>query len=120
MEPGVAIVADTTPSDMHGSTLLTARYTPPADAIRTQPAQTGGAVLYRWDFGDGTPFVAYSNDFVGHSYLCAADNLHTVRVQITDDRGAVALGSVVVDASQTCTTEPVTIKYYFFPDISKR
>ena len=108
MEPGVATVADTTPPGMNGSTVLTAHYVPPSDAARTQLAQDTTAILYRWDFGDGSPYVAFGSDFVGHSYLCAGDNVHTVRVEVTDDRGAVAIGSLAVDVSHTCTTEPVT------------
>ena len=120
MEPGVATVADTTPPGMNGSTVLTAHYVPPSDAARTQLAQATTAILYRWDFGDGSRFVAFGSDFVGHSYLCTADNVHTVRVEVVDDRGTVAIGSLAVDASHTCTTEPVQATNLYLPSVSKQ
>jgi hypothetical protein len=119
IEPGVATLAETTPAGMSGLTVFTAHYAPPVTATREQPAQMAGAVRYRWDFGDGSPIAAWWNDVAGHSYLCGANNIYTVRVEATDDLGNVAIGSTLVDASSTCSTEPVKAMPLYLPNVPK-
>ncbi|MHB1357889.1 MAG: S8 family serine peptidase, partial [Anaerolineae bacterium] len=54
------------------------------------------AVSYRWDFGDGTSYVGpFANNEVAHSYTFCGP--HTVRVEVVDNLGNVAIGVVEVD-----------------------
>lgn len=61
-------------------------------------------VQYRWDFGDGSPYVISVGSQTSHQYLCGADNQHTMRVEITDNYGNVVIGSKDIDVSQSCAT----------------
>ncbi len=61
-------------------------------------------VQYRWDFGDGSPYVISVGAQTSHQYLCGADNQHTMRVEITDNYGNVVIGSKDIDVSQSCVT----------------
>jgi len=61
-------------------------------------------VQYRWDFGDGSPYVISVGSQASHQYLCGADNQHTMRVEITDNYGNVIIGTKDVDVSKSCTT----------------
>ena len=77
------------------------------------------AVQYRWDFGDGSPYVISQGAQASHSYLCGATSVYTLRVEITDNYGNVVIGSKEVDVSNSCATNagPDTILY--LPIISK-
>ena len=56
------------------------------------------AVSYRWDFGDGTTYVGpFANNVVAHSYVTCGS--HTVRVEVVDSLGNVAIGTLEVDVS---------------------
>ena len=80
----------------------------------------GTAVEYRWDFGDGSAYTTSLNNEAGHQYVCAeAGNTYTVRVEVTDSLGMVALGSGEVDVTDICVTEPETIKSLYLPVIQK-
>ncbi|MFN8490616.1 MAG: S8 family serine peptidase [Caldilineaceae bacterium] len=84
------------------------------------------AVRYRWDFGDGSPFIISATNAASHGYTCGSNNLHTVRVEITDAFGNIALGSRNVDASTDCaaptdlnvTPEPPGSNHVFLPLIT--
>ena len=91
-------------------------------------AQLNGAtaVSYRWDFGDGSPFITSATSAASHGYTCSSNNLHTVRVEITDTFGNISLGSLNVDASTDCaaptdlntTPEPAGSNHIFLPLIT--
>ena len=57
---------------------------------------------YRWDFGDGTPFVGpFTTTQASHSYeLCGT---YTVRVEATNSYGNRAIGEQVVQVQSGCT-----------------
>ena len=60
---------------------------------------------YRWDFGDGTDFVGpYVSNTVGHAYSEAGT--YTVRVEITDSLGNVAIGTAEVTVTDTGVVPP--------------
>ena len=49
----------------------------------------------------------------GHQYVCSpAGNTYTVRVEVTDSLGMVAIGSKQIDVTNTCVTEPTTIETF--------
>lgn len=51
-----------------------------------------GGVSYRWDFGDGSPFLGpFANNVVAHTY--AQCGTYTVRVEAMDWYGNVAIGT---------------------------
>jgi len=118
-EPGTAIV---TPTAEVSSTLYTFTY---AFTPGQQPAPSAqafaGPQQVRWDFGDGTPYVTAGNDTnASHQYACAADNVHTVRIEITDAYGNVTLGSVGVDASDNCNPTGIVPTGVYLPYIGKK
>lgn len=61
-------------------------------------------VQYRWDFGDGSPYVTSVTSAAGHTYGCTEPTTHTVRVEITDNYGNVAIGSQPIDVADNCST----------------
>ena len=60
-------------------------------ATLTSEIEGGEAVGYRWDFGDGTDHVTTATSTATHVY--AAPGNYTVRVAITDSRGARTLAA---------------------------
>jgi subtilisin family serine protease len=100
-EAETATIADTTDPGVTGVTVFTATY----GATRAADAQ---AVSYRWDFGDGSDYVPTTGNEAEHTYTCGDNNVYTVRVEITDDMGNVAIGSGSFDVSDTCE-EPTAI-----------
>ncbi len=58
-----------------------------ATAVASYTANTSGGinVIYRWDFGDGTPIVTSNQATTAHTF--AAPGLYTVTVTANDDRG---------------------------------
>jgi PKD repeat protein len=58
-------------------------------------------ISYRWDFGDGSPFVSSGDsDETGHHYeVCG---VYTVRVEATDSWGNVAIGSTQIEVTEGC------------------
>jgi hypothetical protein len=79
-------------------------------------------ISYRWDFGDGSPYVSSASASAGHRYVCAknpADNVHSVRVEVRDSLGNVTLGSQVVDAAASCYGAAAIIHDVFMPIIGK-
>jgi hypothetical protein len=71
-----------------------------ADVTSNITGTTG--IRYRWDFGDGTPFVGpNSSNMTGHHYeICG---VYTVRVEATDSWGNVAIGSTQIQVTEGCT-----------------
>jgi hypothetical protein len=66
----------------------------------------GEGTLFRWDFGDGSPFTnGFTSATAGHTY--AAPGTYTVRVEATNTLGTVAIGSVEITVGSGFTT-PVT------------
>lgn len=114
-EPGAVVISNTTPVSATGTTLLTANYT----ATGQVSAQAVDAIAWRWDFGDGSPYVTSASPVAGHTYACSDDNVYTVRVQITDALGNNTVGSQDVNVSASCFTEPQTITNFFLPFIQK-
>jgi hypothetical protein len=118
-EPGTATITNTTPVTSTAMTLFTAEYFTPtlaaADASATQAVQP---ISWRWDFGDGSAYVTTGQPTVGHTYLCGANNVYTVRVQITDSMSNRTVGSLSVDVSKSCSSEPLT-KRSFLPFVNR-
>lgn len=74
----------------------------------------------RWDFGDGTPYVTAGNaTTASHQYVCAADNAHTVRIEITDTYGVTTLATTEVDVSNNCNQAGVMPSGLYLPIIGK-
>lgn len=96
-EPGTVTV---TPTLIVSTTLYTFDYSfaaNPANPTPTTPVQV------RWDFGDGSPYViAGADGTASRQYVCADDNVHTVRAEVTDTLGIVTLGEVTIDVSDSC------------------
>jgi hypothetical protein len=117
-EAGTAIITNTTPVSATG-TLLAVEYAAPVLAAGAlAPAAAVEAVEYRWDFGDGSPFVISVSPDAGHMYACSDTNLYTVRVEVTDSAGNVAIGSHELDVTNSCFSEPETIQNIFMPSVS--
>lgn len=95
-EAGAASLADTTDPGVTGVTVFTATYGEPTRAAAAQ------AVSYRWDFGDGSDYVATTVNTAEHTYTCGDNNVYTVRVEITDDMGNMAIGGGDFDVSGSC------------------
>ncbi len=111
-EPGTAALTDTTPISATGTTIFSAGY----DAPEGSSADATG---FRWDFGDGSPYVASLGPQASHTYLCSEDNVYTVRVEVIDMLGNAAIGSRDVDVSASCFDAPMTIQQFFLPFIGK-
>lgn len=112
-EAGTVVV---TPTLVTTSTLysFTVTYEP------SETAPTAVAAGYRWDFGDGSPYIAVpALPYASHTYTCSGDNRHTVRVEVTDSYGNVAIGSTEVDATGNCVTQDGFNQMYL-PIISKQ
>ncbi|MBP6440338.1 MAG: S8 family serine peptidase [Caldilineaceae bacterium] len=110
--PGAAVISSTINVSSTGIVVFEGAYS------ALLPGQV--AVQYRWDFGDGSPSVTSLSNEAGHQYFCSpAGNTYTVRVEVTDAFGMVALGSKQIDVSSTCVTEPETIQSLYLPVIEK-
>lgn len=86
---------------------------------RSANALFPASVQYRWDFGDGSAYLISSGSQAGHQYICGADNTHTVRVEITDNYGNVAIGAKDIDVSQSCATNVGPNTIFYLPLIHK-
>jgi len=86
---------------------------------RSADALTPRSVQYRWDFGDGSPYVISQGTQASHQYLCGSTSSYTVRVEITDNYGNVVIGSKVVDVSQSCATNVGPANFFYLPVIRK-
>ena len=76
-------------------------------------------VQYRWDFGDGSPYVIGATSQASHTYLCGDTNTHVVRVEITDNYGNVVIGSKTIDVSANCSTNAGPDTVLFLPLVAK-
>ena len=117
-EAGTATITNTTPVSATGTLLAVEFAAPVLAAGALAPAAAVEAVEYRWDFGDGSPFVVSVSADAGHMYACSDTNLYTVRVEVTDSAGNVAIGSHELDVTNSCFSEPETIKNIFMPAVS--
>ncbi len=89
-----------------------------------QPGPTAQALAgpqqVRWDFGDGTPYVTAGSDTnASHQYACAADNVHTVRIEVTDVYGVTTLGTMAVDVTDNCNPTGIVPTGIYLPIIGK-
>ena len=118
-EPGTGTITDITPITTTAITIFSAGYTATVPAGYAE--WLAEPVSYRWDFGDGSGFVATGVNEAGHTYVCQAEgsNTYTVRVEIIDGFGNGTVVSQDVDVSKSCNTEPVTIQKYFIPWVGK-
>lgn len=62
-------------------------------------------------------FVTSTGPSASHTYACSANNVYTVRVEITDYAGNRTVASQEVDVSASCLQEPETIRDLFLPFI---
>jgi hypothetical protein len=111
-EAGVAVITPTAAVTTTGIVVFEAGYT----------GGTAGAsaVQYRWDFGDDSPYTISLSNEAGHQYVCSAEgNTYTVRVEVTDSLGMVAIGSSELDATDICISEPATTRSLYLPVIAK-
>jgi len=100
-EPTVTI-SDTTTTNGGQITMLEATLT-------SNIAGTDG-VSYRWDFGDGTPYSpVYNSPVVSHKYETCGT--YTVRVEVTDTWGNVAIGTQEITATH-CEDLEAPIELY--------
>ncbi len=83
-----------------------------ADAV-VQGTTEPKPVQYRWDFGDGTAYVTSVTSQASHVYACGETSTYTVRAEVTDNYGNVAIGSKTIDVGENCSTNagPATILY---------
>ncbi|MFN8469731.1 MAG: S8 family serine peptidase, partial [Caldilineaceae bacterium] len=118
-EPGTGTISDITPITSTAITIFSAGYTATVPAGYDE--DLANPVSYRWDFGDGSGFVATPVREAGHTYVCQANgsNTYTVRVEIIDGFGNGTVVSKDVDVSKSCNTAPVTILKYFIPWVGK-
>ncbi|MCB0064914.1 MAG: S8 family serine peptidase [Caldilineaceae bacterium] len=70
----------------------------------TAPSPT--AVQYRWDFGDGSVYRVTTTGETTHRFVCGDQSNRTVRVEVTDTFGNVAIGSQSVAVGENCRTIP--------------
>lgn len=89
-EPVSVTVTDTAPNGNNNITVLTGAL------------DSGSAVSYRWDFGDGSAYTpSLINPLVSHVYdVCGS---YTVRLEVTDRYGTVSIGSKTIDVNVACT-----------------
>lgn len=101
-EPTPVTVEYTLQPDGRGRVTLTATLGDGVNA--TGVAQTNIPVSYRWDLGDGSPFVDSASGSVDHTYACrqGIHDIYTARVEIVDDLGIVSLGSLDLDSVVIC------------------
>lgn len=104
-EAGEATISDITPVTTTAMTLFRADYVP-NEPVDTLAAAAATAIAWRWDFGDGSPYVTSSTPVAGHTYWCWFDNTYTVRVEITDSTGNRTVASQEMDVSNSCFQEP--------------
>lgn len=76
-------------------------------------------VQYRWDFGDGSPYIISSGEQTSHQYLCSTQSTYTVRVEITDNYGNVVIGTKDIDVSKSCATNAGPTTTFYLPLILK-
>jgi subtilisin family serine protease len=93
-------------------------------AYGVQASSSNGAapvpVQYRWDFGDGSPYLTSVTSQASHTYLCGDDNTHTVRIEITDNYGNVVIGTQEIDVSSNCSTNAGPDSVLFMPIITNQ
>ena len=117
-EQGAVVI---TPTAEVSSTLYTFAF---AFTPGWQPAPIAQALAgpqqVRWDFGDGTPYVTAGSDTnASHQYACAADNVHTVRIEVMDVYGVTTLGTTEVDATDNCNPTGIVPSGIYLPIIGK-
>lgn len=82
-------------------------------------APTPTIVQYRWDFGDGSPYITSVTSQASHTYTCGDTNTYTVRVEVTDEYGNRAVGSTAVDASNNCQVDTGPTNSLYLPLINR-
>ena len=74
---------------------------------------------YRWDFGDGSSYSApYLMPEAGHAY--PACGVYTVRAEVTDTLGNVAIGSASFAIQRNCGSQPARQHLVYLPVISRK
>lgn len=72
------------------------------NAVVAPPLAPVVPVAYRWDFGDGSPYVTSPIAKATHQYdVCGS---YTVRVEITDSLGNTSIGEEQLDVTTNCTS----------------
>ncbi|HXF64441.1 MAG TPA: S8 family serine peptidase [Caldilineaceae bacterium] len=98
-EPAQAVISETTTPNASLLTEFTAVLSNTVAAANGPPP---APVEYRWDFGDGSPYVGpIPQPQVAHQYTVCG--VYTVRVEITDTYGNVSIGSKEVDIAENCS-----------------
>jgi hypothetical protein len=88
------------------------------DRLPSNGAPDPYPVQYRWDFGDGILSGQPGSSSIDRFFVCRGDNIYTVRVEVTDSYGNVALGSETIDISRSCA-KPSTLDHLYLPTISR-
>lgn len=115
--PTTVAISDTA---VMSSTLYTFDATAAYGVQASSGTGTGPAPkAYRWDFGDGSPYLNSITATASHTYLCSDTNSYTVRVEITDTFGNVVIGSKTIDVSDNCSTNAGPNQILFLPIINK-
>jgi subtilisin family serine protease len=86
------------------------------EATLDSPIPGVEGISYRWDFGDGSPIVGpHTLNQAVHTY--AQCGLHTVRVEVIDSYGNLAIGQTTIDVdvcSQYMVYMPMMFKNYTY------
>ena len=95
---------------MDEPTVTAIDYAPVDGAVRAQEMFTASAtspidgttiVSYRWDFGDGSPYLGPgASNVVGHDYAQCGN--FTVRVEVVDSLGNHAIGTLDIVVENDC------------------
>jgi hypothetical protein len=106
-EAGTVVISPTNAVTTSATAVFSVTLASPSATVAAVTAlEAPEAVRYRWDFGDGTAFMTSASATASHTYQCSDVNMYTVRVEIEDQYGNVAIGNLPFDASNVCFTEP--------------
>ncbi|MFN8486132.1 MAG: S8 family serine peptidase [Caldilineaceae bacterium] len=116
-EPGAVVISDTTASNTGGYTSFKANFSGGA-ARQVMAAATAQPVHYRWDFGDGSAITqVYDGPDASHTYtVCGA---YTVRAEVTDSNGNVAIGNKQLNVTKNCGAQAGPANLLYMPIIRK-
>ncbi|MCX6044423.1 MAG: CHRD domain-containing protein, partial [Chloroflexi bacterium] len=115
-EPGAVAITDTTTLTSTGFTSFEAGLV--VSSTLRSLAASAQPVSYRWDFGDGSAYTApLQNSVTSHTYTtCGA---FTVRAEIADENGNVAIGSKVVNVTRNCGPQAGPASLLYLPIIGR-
>lgn len=115
-EPGQVTISNTTPISVTASGMTFFKATLGASTLQAAAQTATNADHYRWDFGDGTSISAtYLTPEVGHHY--ATCGTYTVRSEVTDTLGNVAIGAQSFTIDANCGPQPALQQLIYLPTV---